>query len=60
MRDFIKKGDYSEKATKEAFSMYMGSKAARGTIARMNDRYQIFMGFEKDKYIREYNYSQLK
>lgn len=60
MRDFIKKGDYSEKATKEAFSMYMGSKAAPGTIARLNDRYQIFMGFEKDKYIREYNYSQLK
>lgn len=60
IRDFIIKGDYSEEATKKAFSVYMGKSAAPGTIARMNDRYQIFMGLEKDKYIRDYNYSQFK
>ena len=60
IRDFILKGDYSEEATKKAFSMYMGKSAAPGTIARMNDRYQIFMGLEKNKYIRDYNYSQFK
>jgi hypothetical protein len=37
MRDFIKKGDYSKKATQKAFSMYMGKKAANGTIGLLHE-----------------------
>ena len=55
MRDFIKAGDYSENATKTAFSMYMGSRAANGTIARLNDTIQMFLYGD---YEREYDYSR--
>lgn len=55
MRDFIIKGDYSEKATRAAYSVYMNERALPGTIARLNDGIELFLNGD---YQRNYNYSR--
>lgn len=55
MKNFLIKGDYSEEATRKAFSMYMGSKANDGHIARRNDEINMFLYGD---YKREYDYTR--
>ena len=55
MRDFVLARDYSEKATRTAFAMYMGSRALDGTIARLNDTIEMFLHVD---YNRSYDYTR--
>lgn len=43
MRDFLIAGDYSEEATRAAFAVYMGSRAAPGHIKRRISEINIFL-----------------
>ena len=55
IRNFISAGDYSQAATRVAFSMYMGSRQPDGLIARRNDEIEMFLYSD---YSRDYNYTR--
>ena len=55
IKNFILVGDYSEGATRIAFSMYMGSRQPAGLIARRNDEIEMFLYGD---YSRDYDYTR--